>query len=332
MKTLQPITHRDEYTRAIEVDIRRYFIETIFEPLDDILDEYRVPGRENAISLALMRALDSGRIWYAGGDFYGQFSADISRELHAMGATFNSGSKSFHFAPEAMPIDLHQAITSSLERSRNVHKRIDDFLAAAQENAQLASTGIELNITLSKIRGDLYRQLESTLPIPAREFMALQLKASPEVEKVVADEFTGNLDKYIKNFLATEIPELRKEVQANVDAGGRPDKLVGIIQSRYGVTKRKAAFLAEQEASLYISKFREARYRELGIRRYVWATSHDERVRPDHRVLEGTTHSWDSPPVTNRSTGARNHPGEDYGCRCRPIPVVDVEALLEQAA
>lgn len=41
-----------------------------------------------------------------------------------------------------------------------------------------------------------------------------------------------------------------------------------------------------------------------------------------HQELDGTEQSWDDPPVTNED-GDRNHPGEDYQCRCVAYPILD---------
>ena len=49
---------------------------------------------------------------------------------------------------------------------------------------------------------------------------------------------------------------------------------------------------------------------------YEWRTRGDGRVRSSHRENDGQVFSWDNPPPTG-------HPGEDYGCRCRAIPVSD---------
>jgi GNAT superfamily N-acetyltransferase len=45
-------------------------------------------------------------------------------------------------------------------------------------------------------------------------------------------------------------------------------------------------------------------------------------VRDMHDELEGTEHAWDDPPVTDKY-GNRNHPGEDYQCRCVAVPILD---------
>lgn len=326
MKTLRPIAHKDAYTVAIEEKVRAYFEETIFGPLREMLEQAKVPDadRINAVTSALRSALESARIWYADGAFYGSFSASISRELRGLGATFDARDSSFRFPQGKLPIDLQDVVFRSIDRSRDVHAQVIEFLDEAQANIAIAATGIEVEVALSRIRGDLYKQLEMSLSAEttALEFVEVSADVTPFVSQVIATEFRENLDLYIKNFLATEIPELRAEVAANAFAGYRADRLAKLIEARYGVSKRKAAFLADQETSLFVSKFREARYREIGVRSYKWSTSHDDRVRRDHKLLDGTVHSWESPPITNRTTGARNHPGEDYRCRCVPIAIL----------
>ncbi|MEM7617514.1 MAG: phage minor head protein [Pseudomonadota bacterium] len=53
--------------------------------------------------------------------------------------------------------------------------------------------------------------------------------------------------------------------------------------------------------------------REAGILSYTWITMGDELVRDDHSANDGRIFFWSDPPPTG-------HPGEDYNCRCTPIP------------
>jgi SPP1 gp7 family putative phage head morphogenesis protein len=329
MKKLLPaIVHRDEYTRGLEKVIRAYFDEVIFGPVLEILETANI--RENATATAVQTALRTGVIYYADGAFRGRFSAAISRELRAMGATFDTRADAFVIPVGKLPGELHGAAMGSIQRAQDVHRQIATTLAEAEANVQIATTGIEVDQVLGRIRGDLWRQMESS--VSGLDFVSVPADMTPEISATLAKEFTQNLELEIKNFLSHEIPELRAQVEANALSGARPDRLAKIIGDRYGVTKRKAAFLAEQESSLYVSKFREERYRSIGSMRYVWSTSHDERVRADHRGLNGKTFAWDSPPVSNRKSGARNHPGEDFRCRCVAIPVLEIEELAAAAA
>ncbi len=66
------------------------------------------------------------------------------------------------------------------------------------------------------------------------------------------------------------------------------------------------------------------RQRGMGLKRYTWRTSQDERVRESHRIKEGKEFDWTKPPA---DTG---HPGQDFQCRCTAEPIfTELEAMLK---
>jgi SPP1 gp7 family putative phage head morphogenesis protein len=79
----------------------------------------------------------------------------------------------------------------------------------------------------------------------------------------------------------------------------------------------KAQFIARDQVAKLNSQISQSRQSELGIKRYVWRTSGDERVRDSHKKKEGKIYRWSDPP---EDTG---HPGEDFQCRCTAEPVID---------
>ncbi len=143
------------------------------------------------------------------------------------------------------------------------------------------------------------------------------------------DDYTENLDLYIQKWHDEQILRLRKKVSENVQQGFRAENLIADIQAEKKVSYNKAKFLAKQETSLMVSKYRQVRYEDAGINRYMWSTSRDQRVRHDHRELQGKIFRFDQPPVTDKNTGARNNPGEDFNCRCVAIPVLSTVNMLE---
>ncbi|MEM7617401.1 MAG: phage minor head protein [Pseudomonadota bacterium] len=60
-------------------------------------------------------------------------------------------------------------------------------------------------------------------------------------------------------------------------------------------------------------KLTEISQREAGNTHYIWHTQSDELVCNSHAPNHGKVFAWDNPPPTG-------HPGEDYNCRCTPIP------------
>lgn len=323
-KVLKPVRHRDEYTRAVERRVMDYFEEVIFLPLFQMLEDAGAPddGRENAAVNAVVAALKAGRVWYADGEFAGQFNAEISRELRQMGATFSAERGTFHLDASRLPFEIRGAAEQSLERSRALHKALDERLALMQEHALGLSVGLELGEVIDTVVTDLNRQFNDS--VAGIETIEVVPEVTPEIAAALRRDLTDNLDLSIQNFTQQEIVQLRAEAAANAFAGYRSDRLADIIRQKYGVTKRKAAFLADQETGLLVSKYREQQQRAAGIRNYIWSTSNDERVRPDHRALDGQKFSWDSKPVTNRANGDRNHPGEDFRCRCVALAVIEM--------
>ena len=57
------------------------------------------------------------------------------------------------------------------------------------------------------------------------------------------------------------------------------------------------------------------RQQAFGLRKYIWRTEDDARVRASHRRNDDNIFAWDAPPPTG-------HPGEDYGCRCLAEPTL----------
>lgn len=310
---LPPIVLTDTLSRGVEKELVAYFRETIFGPLLDILSSLNIVVKANAKTNAVERALREKQIWYADGVFSGKFTAPVSRELRAMGATKDARNGTFRLPAAKLPIDLRQAVELARVRSKKVCTSVLDTLTQMQANAAKATTGIQFEKPVADIIDNLGRQWDRTTE---GKGIGVSPDFSHGVREVVTEEYRHAVDKSVKDFESNRLPILRKKVEDVIFAGARTDKLAKVIEAEFGVSKRKAAWLAEQETSILVAKYRESRYKSAGSRRYVWSTSHDGRVRHDHDDLNGKVFEWGHPPITNKATGARNQPGEDYGCRC----------------
>lgn len=127
------------------------------------------------------------------------------------------------------------------------------------------------------------------------DLIDLTTRARREVERIITDPLRQGV----------RVEEVRKD-----------------IQDRLGVVHSRAELIARDQTLKLYGQIQEERQTAAGIEEYVWSTSEDERVRPDHQDLDGTTQRWDSPPVVDKRTGRREHPGGDYQCRCAAIPVL----------
>lgn len=123
--------------------------------------------------------------------------------------------------------------------------------------------------------------------------------------------------------LITSIPEqyfekLEALVSDRMEKGLRFEDLAKEIEHVADVTESRAKLIARDQTSKMNGAFNQARQSSLGIDRYVWQTSGDERVREEHQANDGQVFNWNDPPPTG-------HPGEDINCRCVAVPYFDLD-------
>jgi SPP1 gp7 family putative phage head morphogenesis protein len=116
---------------------------------------------------------------------------------------------------------------------------------------------------------------------------------------------------------------VRKVIDQPLDQGLRVEDIRKQLIERMGIEKRRAQRIARDQTLKLAGQLQQARQEQAGIRRYVWTTSADERVRPDHAELDGRVFAWAEPPVVDKRTQRRGHPGSDFQCRCTADPVLD---------
>lgn len=340
MRYLTPLTLQDRYYLQIERTILQIWEQLFYLPLLDVIGGslHELQREIKNSASALRDAIAAGRVWYEDGQFKGEFNGRISAGIIALGGKYNVLARSYSLPRDKVPPELRIAQENANARYKAMRERMLGILDAVDiQNRDLRQIRSEYEKTIEQMELDLQGTLPAAPPFkrrdnPAVESLAIEAKLSPDQKRIIAEEWGKNLELYIKNWTDANILRLREDIQPIVLAGGRAEGLEKAIRDNYGVGARKAKFLARQETSLLMSKFQQTRYTDIGIDKYKWSTSHDSRVRPitgadprdgDHRILNGKIFSWDNPPVTCQRTGARNHPGEDYGCRCIAIPVVD---------
>ena len=138
------------------------------------------------------------------------------------------------------------------------------------------------------------------------------------------DHFVHENASLVKGLAEEQIRDIEQSVFRNVRAGASAAKIQADILDIVGTTKRRAKLIARDQVNKFNGRLSQLRQGALGVKKYTWRTSDDERVRPTHRVLDDTEQEWANPPVTVRSgsrAGERNHPGQDIQCRCIAEPI-----------
>jgi SPP1 gp7 family putative phage head morphogenesis protein len=156
---------------------------------------------------------------------------------------------------------------------------------------------------------------------------------SPEIDNVLHEAIRSNALQ-ISSIPETQINQVERVVYEAMDRGSRVETLRNQIEERFSVSESKAELIARTETAKFNATLARTRQEDLGISRYKWSNSHDERVRgnpdgaypkssEDHWHLEDQICSYDDPPVVDEKRGIKANPGERPNCRCTAIPLVD---------
>ena len=158
--------------------------------------------------------------------------------------------------------------------------------------------------------------------------------------------FTRQNTRLIKTLKERSIGEVEGIVQRGIRGAARVEDIEKQLRGLTNKTRANAKLIARDQIAKANSDLAQKRQEEIGITRYIWRTSKDERVRgragglypkarPSHWVMEGKVCRWDDPTVyqdgdgkwKKRSSlspaGVNLHPGKDYQCRCTAEPILE---------
>lgn len=121
--------------------------------------------------------------------------------------------------------------------------------------------------------------------------------------------------------LIKSIPEqylyrVEQAVMAGVQSGQLNKTLADELQKIKNMTDNRAKLIAADQLGKINSRLTQIRQQKLGVTHYTWSTSHDERVRHEHRLRDGKLFAWDNPP-------ADGHAGQAIRCRCVALPYTE---------
>jgi SPP1 gp7 family putative phage head morphogenesis protein len=90
----------------------------------------------------------------------------------------------------------------------------------------------------------------------------------------------------------------------DLQAGGLTKEIRKIMNS----SLKRATLIARDQTLKLNGQIDRVKQTGAGVEEYIWRSSRDERVRPEHRAREGKKFRWDSPPPGG-------HPGQAIQCR-----------------
>lgn len=228
---------------------------------------------------------------------------------------------------------LDRVLDGSAGRAMNAAARTDDALTDLIRVVELVQRAVDETLPINE--GELQGVAEAVDAFATAQQAEVFARVAaidiftPELATgLYADFVSMNVD-LITSIDARFFADIEAAVTDAVRTGRSTDELRREIQNRYGVSKSRAELIARDQISKFNGQVTEYRQRSVGITRYMWSTSGDERVRLAHKELDGKIFEWSKPP-------AEGHPGEPIQCRCIAVPVFDeadaAQLQAEQAA
>lgn len=314
MKQLKSIQAKPVYEGRLEKEVNKVMFDAIWREVMAVLAKYRVEKNFENSENKLRDSILKGRVQYSGNQFSGKIGAKESRALKAMGAKFDKRTKKWTLPANALPVAISSAVAQATQFYQNMHDDVVAALDIDKINTRISKSTFETEYAQNM--AGLERQFRTSV-----QAIGVSPELSPVMVQTLSEKYSDNMKLYIQNWAEKNIVVLREKVWQNSFQGLRAENLVKIIQKDFNVSKNKAKFLAKQETTLLTSAFSKSRFESVGVQKYRWSTSHDDKVRGEHRELNGRVFGWDEAVIDDH--GTRGNPGEAFGCRCKAIPILE---------
>jgi len=222
---------------------------------------------------------------------------------------------------DAWPDDLELLIN---QLALNIDDTIKDIESLALNIGQKTSewNNTQWRKTMISVMGvDLFTQ-EPWLVDQIKSFA----KQNVGLIKDISTQTVANVNQVITDGFqrGMRIESIRKEIlsKSKLEPG------------RFKKSATRAKLIARDQVAKMNGQLTQLRQEEIGVGRYTWRSSYDERVRQSHKNMNGRICRWDDATVVLSRDGKRwiqrssinginKHPGQDYQCRCTPEPMLE---------
>lgn len=148
-----------------------------------------------------------------------------------------------------------------------------------------------------------------------------------EFYRTALSRWTDSNVNLVKTIPKGNLSEMQTIIKNGFENGLSSEEIAKEIEKTYNTTKSHARFIARDQMAKLNAELAQSQQTDAGIEEYIWSSCGDGRVRDRHKELDGKVFKWSEPPVVDKKTGRRCHPGEDYRCRCIARPVFKLATL-----
>lgn len=233
---------------------------------------------------------------------------------------------------EALLAELHGSVTYWLTAA---------YRRNTPEMAADASPAAELRAAMRKLVRRWTRRVDQAAPELARWFaetaagrsdaalqtilkragFAVEFRLTRAANDVLSATMGQNVS-LIRSIASQHLAQVETLVMQSVQTGRDLAHVAGELEGRYGVTKRRAAFIAQHQNNLATAAITRVRHAELGITHCRWVHSAGGRLPRASHVKAGRDGLTYEAAKGAFIDGELVWPGQLPGCRCVARPVI----------
>lgn len=158
----------------------------------------------------------------------------------------------------------------------------------------------------------------------ARFTQGVQASAGVNVAPVLTTEDANDIMRAAIRRNVSLIKGLNEDMRRRVETAvlnawnenSSAKKLTTVLKKELGFAPARARLIGRDQVSKLAGELDKMRSESLGLKKYVWVTRDDGRVREKHRIQHDKTYEWDKPTPAGI-------PGSEINCRCRARPIIE---------
>ena len=374
--SFKPVQISEYFLRQIAAGLKKEIYDSMFKQIFEVLNSNSIYNDKKTLT----NAIQSGRIYYENGAFRSNkpFSNAVADELEKLGAKFKHGA--YYIDRALLPVEIENALAIVAARETAKIAALNGLLARLAETIG-QKTAVKLFIEkavermFKKLQVDLEEStkerkvpvIDISVDIPEIDIadtdfqkiddyhqLTEEERKNLEVPKLnldevvidkrakkIAEDYTYNMDYWVKNWKAKEIVKMRRTVLHMTQNGARTETIKKYFMNRWGIAERKAEFLARNESGIASSVLKATHYQDMGCTHFKWLRSTSKEKRELHLEYAKETNNkygiggtnifaFDNPPIIDERTGQRGLPQQIYNCSCGMVGIKNSQYYINQ--
>lgn len=277
------------------------------------------------------------------------------KELNKYDIKFNSATGYYEVDASNLPQDLIDLIKTSQEKFDNTLLAIQS-LAIRQieveniknEDKQTIQNSIILGATIASLRNSNSKAISSSQAAISKiydsiirkkktqffnrfakvfnidfkkesqtlkklEVIKQEAELSPAEYANLTQKYATYLTQQIKNAKQSSLKGIVRDLKTRRIKNASYDDIVKYLEAKKATLDARLNYLIDNNAHQLQEEFKSITYQKLGIDKYEWQTMEDDRVREEHVQKNHKIFNFSDVP----------RPGEEHGCRCVAIAIVE---------